>query len=301
MSMNRLTTEERARIVACLTEGCSIRSTCRLTGASKKAVTRLLCDLGAACIDFHNKHVHGIEARRVQADELWCFVGAKAKTIEKRRDLRARGGIGDAWTWLALDADTKLAINWLVGHKDAESAAAFMEDLAGRVTCRMQLTTDGFKPYYIAVPRAFGDDIDFARLVKKYGNPQPDGRIGTSQLECVACKREAIIGNPDRAHISTSFIERSNLTTRMASRRFTRMTNAFSKKWANLTYAVALHYTFYNFCRVHSTLRITPAMAAGLSDHVWELSELIGLLETRERAIIGTDGNRRGPYRKISK
>lgn len=296
--MNRLDTAARVRIVACLTEGCSIRSTCRLTGFSKAAVTRLVCELGAACIDFHNRHVQGVDARRVQADELWCFVGAKAKTIAKRPDLRAKGGIGDAWTWLALDADSKLAITWLVGHKDGESARAFMEDLAGRVTCRMQLTTDGFKPYYIAVPRAFGDDIDFARIVKKYGNPQPDGRIGTTQLECVACKRESIIGNPDPAHISTSFIERSNLTTRMASRRFTRLTNAFSKKWENLTYAVGIHYTFYNFCRVHSTLRVTPAMAAGLADHVWGLDELVALLEKSEQAVVGTEENKRGPYRR---
>ncbi|HVZ94006.1 MAG TPA: IS1 family transposase [Phycisphaerales bacterium] len=299
--MNRLTTADRVRIVACLTEGCSIRSTCRLTGFSKKAVTQLLCDIGQACANFHSGHVVNVEARRVQADELWCFVGAKDKTISKRRDLQAKGGIGSAWTWVALDADTKLAITWLVGQKDAESARDFMEDLASRVTCRMQLTTDGFKPYYIAVPRAFGNDIDFARIVKKYGNPQPDGRIGTAQLECVACKREGIIGNPDPKHISTSFIERSNLTTRMASRRFTRLTNAFSKKWANLAYAVALHYTFYNFCRVHSTLRVTPAMQAGLTDHVWEIEELVGLLEREEAAIVGTDANKRGPYRKDSK
>ncbi len=297
--MRILPRSTRVQIVKCLTEGMSVRSTTRLCGVSKDAVLKLIGDMGAVCAAHHDDHVRGLTVHNLQADELWSFVGAKAGTIKKRPDLQEIADIGDAWVWVGIDRDTKLVVSYLVGTKSAESAADFMGDLAGRVVNRMQLSTDGFKPYFKAVPDAFGDEVDFGRIIKQFGNPQPDGRIGTTKLECVGVIREAVIGNPVEEDICTSHIERQNLTVRMSARRFTRLTNAFSKKWENHCAATSMHFFFYNFCRRHTSLKgSTPAMRAGLSDHAWSVDEMVILLEKEEQARIDAGSMKRGPYRK---
>lgn len=298
VSMNRMSTENRRRIVACLVEGMSIRATCRLTGAAKGTVLKLLADLGRACAAFHDERVRGIDCRRVQADELWCFCYAKQKTVIRSPHLAELEGVGDVWTWTGMDADTKLMVSWHVGTKSPESALDFAHDLAGRCNGRMQLTTDGNRNYFVAIPDAFGTDIDYAMLTKIYGDIKPDGKIGSAELECIGVRKARICGEPDMKHVSTSFIERQNLTLRMCSRRWTRLTNAFSKKLENLCHALAIHYVFYNFVRVHQTLKATPAMAAGLADKPWTLDQIVGLLENQERIAMEAGALKRGPYRK---
>jgi IS1 family transposase len=273
--MNVLDAATRVRIVACLVEGNSIRSTCRITGVAKGTVLKLLADLGSACRDFHDANVRGLKSQRVECDEIWSFCGAKDKNILPDEQSVGRGSI---WTWTAIDADTKLIAGYHVGTRDAGCAYEFMSDLASRIESRIQLTTDGLKAYILAVADAFGpSNIDYAMLVKLYGET-PAGAGRYSPPACIGIEMRPIMGEPDMAHVSTSYVERQNLTMRMSMRRFTRLTNAFSKKCANLEHAVALHFMHYNFCRVHQTLRVTPAMAAGLSDHVWELGELIALM-----------------------
>jgi IS1 family transposase len=294
--MNKLSLTDRVRIVRCLVEGNSIRSTCRITGFAKGTVLKLLVDLGDACARFHDERVRDVDCKRVQCDELWAFCYAKDRTVQKRPGLKDQGA-GDVWTWTGLDADTKLMVSWLMADKGPESAQEFMHDLAGRVVSRMQLTTDGNRNYLIAVPGAFGHDIDYAMIKKIYGDPKPDGRIGTSQLACIGTKKQRISGSPDMAHVSTSYVERQNLTIRMCSRRYTRLTNAFSKKLENHGAALALHFTFYNFCRVHQTLKMTPAMAAGLALHAWPLEELVNLLESEEQTKIEAGALKRGSYK----
>ncbi|SRR5258708_3446485 len=273
--MNRLSTAGRVAVVASLVEGNSIRATARMTQVSKPTVLKLLADMGAVCAAYHDVFVRGLRVRRVQADEIWSFVGAKQKNVSAEKS----GIWGDLWTWTALDADTKLMIGWLVGPRDTISGHKFLRDVAGRIASRCQLTTDGHRVYLTAVEDAFGDDVDFATLTKMYGH-QGDGRY--SPPEFIGAKSEVIKGSPNPRHISTSFVERQNLTMRMSMRRFTRPTNAFSKKAENHAHAVALHYVHYNFCRVHQTLRVTPAMQAGLSDSVWSLETLVGLLDAVE-------------------
>jgi IS1 family transposase len=278
--MNRLSTAERVQIVGALVEGNSMRSVSRMTGKSLVTILKLLADIGPVCAEFHNLAVRNIRAQRVQCDEIWNFCYAKAKNIT---DAMPKGA-GDVWTWVAVDADTKLAISYLVGGRDAGWARQFMEDLASRISTRIQLTTDGHRVYAEAVERAFGADIDYAMLVKIYGaSMEPDTRY--SPATCIGCRTGVLSGSPDPQHISTSYIERQNLTMRMGMRRFTRLTNGFSKKLENLRHAVALHYVHYNFCRVHKTLRVTPAMEAGLTDHVWTLEELVNLLSAKESAV----------------
>ena len=295
-SMKKLSAADRVRIVACLVEGCSIRSTCRMTGFAKGTVIKLLVELGEACQDWHDEHVTGLRTERVQCDEIWSFCGAKAKSVAKGKE-----GHGDLWTWVALDADTKLAISWVIGDRDGGHAWHFMHDLAGRLNSRVQLTTDGFSAYLDAVIDNFGPYVDYAQLVKLYGDdPRLKGRRADARYspgKCLGTKPYARIGIPEPKHISTSFVERQNLTMRMGMRRYTRLTNAFSKKVANHSAMTSLHFMYYNFCRVHQTLRVTPAMEAGIADHVWEIAELVGILEERERAIIGTEANERGPYK----
>ncbi|MGH9867009.1 MAG: IS1 family transposase [Candidatus Polarisedimenticolia bacterium] len=282
--MNKLSTAERARIVAALVEGNSIRATCRMTGAAKGTVLKLLKDIGEACERFHDEAVRGVKARRVQCDEIWQFCYAKAKNVPA--DKKGIFGYGDCWTWTALDADSKLIVSWLVGTRDAGAAFEFMQDVADRLDGRVQLTTDGHKAYLEAVEAAFGADVDYAQLVKIYGTAPGEGgaQVRYSPVECLGAKPEVINGHPKPEAISTSYVERQNLTMRMSMRRFTRLTNAFSKKVDNLRYAVALHFVHYNFARIHQTLRVTPAMEAGLTDHVWTLAEIVGLLEKREAA-----------------
>jgi IS1 family transposase len=279
--VNRLNTTERAAIVGALVEGNSIRATCRLTGRDKETVMRLLADVGAACEVYQRGAIRNIASRRIECDEIWSFVGAKAKNVPGKR--KAEYGIGDAYTWVALDADSKLVLTWRVGQRSADDAERFMADLAGRVAGRIQLTTDGYSPYVTAVLLAFGRNVDFAQLVKDYAFVKPhDYRY--SQPEIVKSRKHVVFGSPNERDISTSHVERQNLTMRMKMRRMTRLTNAFSKKIDGLDNAVALHFMHYNFCRVHQTLRVTPAMAAGIADHVWSLDEVVGLLDPKARA-----------------
>jgi IS1 family transposase len=274
--MNRLSTADRVRVVAALVEGCSIRATVRMTGVAKNTIVKLLADLGTACAKYHDEHVRDLRSKRIQVDEIWSFVYARKQNVPA--DKRDQFGVGDVWTWTAIDADSKLVVSYLVGTRDTGYATEFMHDVAGRLAERVQLTSDGLRAYFIAVPDAFGADVDYARLVKVYGKPfGSKGRPDVPDV-CIGAVKDAQIGNPEAAHISTSFVERQNLTMRMGMRRFTRLTNAFSKKIENHCHAVALHFMHYNFCRVHQTLRVTPAMEAGLSDHVWSVEELVALL-----------------------
>ncbi|HXB54926.1 MAG TPA: IS1 family transposase [Vicinamibacteria bacterium] len=274
--MNRLSQEKRAAVVAALVEGNSLRSTARMTGVAINTVMKLLADLGVACDRYQRETLVNLRSKRIQCDEIWSFVYAKEKNAPET--MKAQGKAGDMWTWTAMDADSKLIVSWLIGGRDAGYATVFMEDVASRLATRVQLTTDGHKAYLEAVEGAFGMDVDFAQLVKLYGEA-PEGQRRYSPPVCTGCKRTAISGDPDPAHISTSYIERQNLTMRMSMRRFTRLTNAFSKKAENHEAAVSLYTLYYNFGRVHSTLRVTPAMEAGVSDHVWSLAEIVALLD----------------------
>ncbi len=272
--MNRLSTAQRVAIVAALVEGCGVNATCRMTGVSKPTVLKLLADLGKVCYAYHDSHVRGLQSKRVQCDEIWSFVGAKMKNTSEEK---AAEGWGDVWTWTALDADSKLMVSYLVGQRGPRWANAFMEDVASRIDSRIQITTDGHRAYAEAVEGAFGMDVDYAMLIKLYGNDSFDTKY--SPGECMGTQTSVMQGNPDPKHISTSFVERQNLTMRMSMRRFTRLTNAHSKKLANHEAAIALHYMHYNFCRIHSSIRVTPAMEAGIAGHVWSVEELVGLLE----------------------
>jgi IS1 family transposase len=276
VSMNKLATADRVRVLAALVEGCSIRATVRMTGVAKNTVAKLLVDLGTACAKYHDEHVRNLNAKRVQVDEIWSFCYAKERNVPVEK--RGQFGYGDVWTWTAIDADSKLIVSYLVGLRDSGYATEFM-DVADRLADRVQLTSDGHNPYMKAVPDAFGNDIDYAALVKIYGKPFGFKSRPDVPDVCIGAKKSTRIGNPDPVHISTSFSERSNLTMRMGMRRFTRLTNAFSKKVENHAHNVALHFMHYNFCRVHQTLRVTPAMEAGLTDHVWELEEIVALLD----------------------
>ncbi len=278
--MNKLSTERRSQVVAALVEGTSIRATCRMTGVAKGTALSLLVGLGAACERYQDEHVRDLKTRRIQCDEIWSFVYAKAKNLPEQ--YAGAFGYGDVWTWTALDADSKLVPSWAVGRRDAFTAQAFIRDLADRLATRVQLTTDGHKVYLEAVEGAFGSEIDYAMLVKMYeGDSGREAQARYSPPACLGTRTVCIAGQPDPAHISTSFVERQNLTMRMGMRRFTRLTNAFSKKVDNLKAAVALHYMHYNFARIHQTLRVTPAMEAGVSDHVWSIEEIVRLLETQ--------------------
>ncbi len=274
-AINRLSIADRTRVVAALVEGNSIRATCRMTGVSKPTVLKLLADLGKVCEAHHYDHVRGLRCKRVQCDEIWSFVGKKQKQVKTSEE--AKSGVGDAWTWIALDADTKLVVSYWVGQRGFPDAKLFMEDVASRIDSHTQLTTDGHKVYVQAVEHAFGGGVDYAMLIKIYGH---DGGhdLRYSSSDVIGTQMAVLSGNPDPKHISTSFVERQNLTLRMQNRRFTRLTNAFSKKMENHMASIALHYMHYNFCRVHKTLRVTPAMEAGLANHVWSLEELVGLL-----------------------
>lgn len=257
-------------------EGNSIRSTVRITGAAKNTVTKLLVDVGRACAEYQDKTLVNLPCKRLQCDEIWSFCHSKQKNVPE--DKRGEFGYGDVWTWTAICADTKLVPSWLVSSRDSTAAAIFMNDLASRLAHQVQLTTDGNTIYLQAVEDAFGGDIDYAMLVKLYGvDPEAEKRY--SPPKCLGTERTRINGNPDPAHVSTSYAERQNLTMRMSMRRFTRLTNAFSKKVENLAHAVALHFMYYNFARIHRSLRVTPAMEAGVSDHVWTLEEIAALAE----------------------
>jgi len=277
--MNKLTTEKRCAVASALVEGCSIRSTVRMTGVAKNTVTKLLVDLGEVCCDFQDRTLRNLRCKRLQLDEIWSFCYSKAKNVPKER--RGEFGYGDVWTWTAIDADTKLVPSWLVGNRDAACAASFVNDLASRLATRVQLTTDGLRAYLDAIDGAFGGQVDYAMLVKLYGK-EPEAEKRYSPAQCIGCKQTAVSGSPERQHISTSYVERQNLTMRMKMRRFTRLTNAFSKKVENHAHAIALHFMHYNFARIHQTLRSTPAMKAGVTDHLWSIEEIVLLLESEE-------------------
>jgi len=273
--MNRLSIERRAKIIGCLVEGNSLRATARITDSAKNTVIKFLADIGQACADYQDKTLRNLKCKRLQCDELWSFCYAKEKNVPE--DKKGQFGYGDVWTWAAICADSKLVPSWIVGNRDAETASIFMEDLASRFSHRIQLTTDGHRAYLDAVEGAFGCDIDYAMLVKTYESSQEETRY--SPAVCTSCERKPIMGHPDPDHISTSFVERSNLSIRMGTRRFTRLTNAFSKKIENHAAAVALYFMHYNFVRVHQSLRVTPAMEAGLADHVWSVKEMLEAIQ----------------------
>ncbi len=288
--MNKLPLAKRAQILAMLCEGASMRSVSRLADVSINTVSKLLVDAGKACATFHDDTVRDVKAKRVQCDEIWSFTYAKAKNVAEAK--AAPDGAGDTWTWTALDADTKLIVSHFVGGRDGECAMMFMDDVAKRLATRVQLTTDGHRAYLDAVEGAFGCDVDFAQLVKIYGAaPGPAGRY--SPAECTGARKVKIEGNPDPKHVSTSYVERSNLTMRMHMRRFTRLTNAFSKKFENHAHMVALYAVWYNFVRVHKSLRVSPAMAAGISDRLWSMEDLAALVEAAD-----VKPGKRGPYKK---
>jgi len=289
--MNKLPAEKRAQILHLLCEGNSLRATSRLADVAYNSVAKLFVDAARACLDYQDRTLRNLKCRRVQLDEIWSFVYAKQKNVSRAK--AAPIDAGDVWTWVAIDAETKLVPSWRIGDRSSETAIAFVDDLAKRLANRVQITSDGHKPYLEAIEGVFGGDVDYGMLIKIYG-PAPEGQRRYSLAECIGAKKERIEGNLDPKHISTSFVERQNLTMRMQMRRFTRLTNAFSKKVENHALSVALHYMHYNFCRVHKPLRATPAMAAGVTDRLWEVSDIVTLIKAEEDKA----DRKRGPYKK---
>ena len=280
-SMNRLTSEQRAKVISCLIEGNSVRSTVRITGVAKKTVMRLVFEVGTFCAQYQTRVFQNLTCERMQVDECWSFCYAKQKNVTP--DIAAKNpGAGDAWLWAAIDANTKLVPCWLIGKRDPESARDFIEDLASRLANRIQLTSDGLKLYIKAVDKAFAGDVDYAMLVKIYGIAEGAERR-YSPAVCLGCESHTVTGDPDPKHINTSYIERHNLSVRMTVRRFTRLTNAFSKKIENHIASVALGYFAYNFIKIHRTLRTSPAMAAGVTDRLWDVTDLVAAWEAEER------------------
>jgi IS1 family transposase len=275
--MNRLSREKQIEVVKCLVEGMSLRATVRMTGVALNTVTKLLVDLGKVCQEYHDTHVRNLKSERIQCDELWAFVAKKDRACSPSE--KATVGIGSVWTWTAIDADSKLCASYLVGGRDGEYAYQFMSDVASRLTNRVQLTTDAHSAYLTAVRESFHNEIDYAMLVKKYGNAvgnSPDVRY--SPGVCTGIEKQPKIGKPEPEHISTSYVERQNLNMRMNNRRFTRLTNAFSKKLENLQASVALYFIHYNFVRIHQSLRCSPAMEAGISKRLWDVGDIVDLL-----------------------
>lgn len=289
--MNKLSAEERAHVLHLLCEGMSIRAVTRTTGVSKNTVTRLLNDAGKALGDYQDRAFRDLHCRRVQVDEIWSFTYAKQKNVAGA--LAAPEGAGDTWTWTAICADSKLVMSWLVGSRDAASAYEFIQDVYDRLANRVQLTSDGLNAYINAVRDIFGIDVDFAQLVKVYGSAPEAFKGLYSPAPMLAARKTRIEGRPDPAHVSTSYVERQNLTMRMHMRRFTRLTNGFSKKVENHANAVSLHFAYYNFVRIHKTLRVSPAMAAGVTDKLWDMADLVAVVEAAEEA-----PKKRGPYKK---
>jgi IS1 family transposase len=288
--MNKLPTEKHIQILTLLVEGMSLRAAARATDTAFNTVAKFFVAAGRACDEYQNKHLRELKCKRLQLDEIWSFVYAKQKNVPFAKN--APPDAGDVWTWVAIDAQTKLVPSWRVGDRSSQTAIAFTDDLASRLANRVQITTDGHKAYLEAIERSFGANVDYAMLVKIYGTPT-EGEKRYSPAECIGAVKQRVEGSPDPKHISTSFAERQNLTLRMQQRRFTRLTNAFSKKLENHALSVALHYMHYNFCRIHKTLRITPAMAAGVTDHVWNVADIVAIIEAAEPAPA-----KRGPYKK---
>lgn len=291
MGMNKLPIEKRRQILAMLVEGSSMRSISRVADVSINTVSKLLIDAGEACIAIHNEQVQNVAASRVQCDEIWSFCCAKAKNVATAKD--APQGAGDVWTWTALDSDSKLIVSFLVGGRDAGYAIEFMDDLRSRLANRVQLTTDGHRAYLEAVEGSFGGDVDYAQLVKLYGAAPEAFKGRYSPAECIGARKRTVEGNPDMSAVSTSHVERQNLTMRMSMRRFTRLTNAFSKKLDNHIHALALYFVHYNFCRIHKSLKVSPAMAAGIADTLWSMDDVIAKIDA-----MTPPPAKRGPYKK---
>lgn len=289
--MNKLPLKTRVQILHMLVEGSSMRAITRITGVSINTVTKLLENAGEACAAYHDEHVRNVKAKRVQCDEIWAFCYSKQRNVAAAK--AAPAGAGDVWTWTAIETTSKLIISYLSGARDGEYAMALMDDLRQRITTRVQLTTDGHKAYLQAVDEAFGIDIDYAMLVKLYGETPEAMKGRYSPAECIGTRKTKIIGNPDRDHVSTSYVERQNLTMRMSMRRFTRLTNAHSKKLANHHHAQALYFMYYNFARVNQAIRMSPAMAAGIETRLWEMSDIAALIDGR-----AAKPNRPATYRK---
>lgn len=291
--MNKLPLAKRTQILAMLCEGSSMRSISRIADVSINTVSKLLVEAGEACLAIHDEHVRGVKASRIQCDEIWSFCYAKAKNVSTAKS--APDGAGDVWTWTALDADSKLMVAYFVGDRGAESAMVLMDDLRTRLVNRVQLTTDGHSAYLEAVEGAFGADVDYAQLVKLYGvaDKGRTAEVRYSPMECTGIRKRTVEGRPDAKHINTSHVERMNLSIRMQNRRFTRLTNAFSKKLDNHIHALALYFAFYNFCRIHKSLRMSPAMAAGITDRLWSLEDIVAKIDA-----MAPPPAKRGPYKK---
>lgn len=278
--MNKLDSTTRAHVISCLIEGCSIRSTVRITGVAKKTVMRLLVEVGGVCLDYQDRVFRDLKCRRLQLDELWAFVYCKEKNVTPKIAAKVPGA-GDVWLWAAIDADTKLVPSFMLGNRDLQTAKSFVDDLAGYLATRVQITSDGLKCYIEAIEGAFGADVDYAQLVKMYESAQEETRY--SPAKCVACERKRVVGKPDPLHVSTSFVERHNWTVRTNIRRYTRLSNGFSRKIENHLAAVALNYFAYNFIQIHRTLHMTPAMSAGVTDKLWSVEDLVTLWAAYER------------------
>ena len=279
VGMNKLTHDKRVQVINLLVEGNSMRATARIADVAFNTVAKLFIETAKVCAEYQDQAFRKLTCKRLQLDEIWSFVYAKAKNVPDEK----RGQAGDVWTWVAIDADSKLVPSWRIGSRDGATACEFVADLASRLANRVQITSDGHRPYLEAVDKAFGSDVDFAQLIKIYGETV-EGQKRYSPADCIGAKKSKVIGNPDLCCVSTSFVERQNLTMRMSIRRFTRLTNAFSKKIENHAHSVALHYMHYNFVRIHKTLRVTPAMAAGVADHLWTISDIVDLVEKSEAA-----------------
>jgi IS1 family transposase len=289
--MNKLPLSTRVQILSMLCEGSSMRSVSRLCDVSINTVSKLLVEAGKFCAGFHDEKVRMVDAKRIQVDEIWSFTAAKQKNVshmKKRVD-----GAGDTWTWTAIEADTKLIVSHFVGGRDGECAMWFMDDLKSRLANRVQLTSDGHRAYLEAVEGAFGGDVDYAMLVKIYGNAPESAKGRYSPADCIGAKKERIEGNPDPKYVSTSYAERQNLTMRMHMRRFTRLTNAFSKKFENHAHMVAMYAVWYNWIRIHKTLRVTPAMQAKLTTRLWSWEEIVKAMDADAPV-----AKKRGPYKK---
>lgn len=277
--MNKLPIEKRVAVISALVEGCSIRSTVRMTGVAKNTIVKLLAEVGEACSSYQDKAMRGLTCKLLQIDEIWCFCYSKAKNVPVEK--QGIFGIGDIWTFVAIDADTKLVPHWLHGNRTACDATSFVDSVASRLANRVQVSTDGHKMYLQAMESGFGGSVDYAQIIKHFGNPgdnaQPETRY--SPGECCGTTKNIISGEPDESEISTSYVERQNLTMRMGMRRFTRLTNGFSKKLENLCHATSLHFMYYNFVRRHQTLRMPPALKAHITDHVWSIEEIVRLAD----------------------
>ncbi len=291
--MNKLTKDKRISILSLLVEGSSMRSISRITGVSINTVAKLLVDAGNACSDYHDKAVRNVRAGRVQVDEIWSFCYSKEKNVSSAK--AAPEFSGDVWTWTALDSDSKLIVSYVIGDRSTATALAFMDDLKARLADRVQLTSDGHNVYREAVETVFGREVDFAQLIKLYGKPEGEAATESrySPGECTGTKKRRVVGNPDQTLISTSHVERHNLTMRMSMRRFTRLTNAFSKRIENHVHMLALYFVHYNFCRIHKTLRTSPAMAAGITNKLRSIEWIVDLIDAREAKQL-----KRGPYKK---